>query len=445
MPTLHARLITLLACAALALPAAGQTTQVSDLAAAEKDSLVELYTYLHQHPELSFHENETAAKLVSELKPLGFEVTANVGGHGFVAVMKNGAGPTILVRTDLDGLPVVENTGRPYASKVHTTDEYGNDVGVMHACGHDIHMTSLVGTARLLTKLKDRWRGTLVLIGQPAEERGAGAKAMLDDGLFSRFPRPDYALALHTDAALETGRVGYHAGYALANVDSVDITIRGVGGHGAYPHLTKDPIVIAAQVILALQTIVSREVRPIDSAVVTVGSIHGGTKHNVIPDEVKLQLTVRSYTDAVRQQVLDAIQRITAGIAQAAGVPAGREPTVKVLEEEFTPATYNDPELVSRLLPVWKRAFGDDNVVERDAEMGGEDFSRYGREEPRIPIFIFRVGTIDAARMAAAAKPGGAPLPSLHSALYWPVPDTTIETGVEAMTGAVLELMGRKN
>ena len=309
MPTLRPRLIALLAFAVLTLPAAGQTKQISDLAAAEKDSLLQLYTYLHLHPELSFHENETAAKLVSELKPLGFEVTPNVGGHGFVAVLKNGPGPTVMVRTDLDALPVVENTGRPYASKIRTTDEYGNEVGVMHACGHDIHMTSLVGTARVLTKLKNQWSGTLVLIGQPAEERGAGAKAMLDDGLFKRFPRPDYALALHTDAALETGRIGYHAGYALANVDSVDITIRGVGGHGAYPHLTKDPIVIAAQVILALQTIVSREVRPIDSAVVTVGSIHGGAKHNVIPDEVKLQLTVRSYTDAVRQQILDAIQR----------------------------------------------------------------------------------------------------------------------------------------
>jgi amidohydrolase len=438
------RLTTLVVLAVSTVSAADVQARVSELASAEVGSLVELYTHLHQHPELSFHEKETAAKLISELKPLGFEVAPNVGGHGFVAVMKNGPGPTVMVRTDLDALPVVENTGRPYASKVRTTDEYGNDVGVMHACGHDIHMTSFVGTARVLTKLKDQWSGTLVMIGQPAEERGAGAKAMLDDGLFTRFPRPDYVLGLHTDAALETGRVGYHSGYALANVDSVDVTIRGVGGHGAYPHNTKDPIVIAAQVILALQTIVSREVRPIDSAVVTVGSIHGGAKHNVIPDEVKLQLTVRSYTDAVRRQILDAIQRITVGIARAAGVPADREPTVKVLEEEYTPATYNNPELVSRLLPVWKRMFSEDKVVERDAEMGGEDFSRYGREEPRVPIFIFRVGTIDAARMAAAAKPGGAPLPSLHSALFWPVPDTTIETGVKAMSAAVLELMGHK-
>lgn len=444
MKNFPVRWIAVVALAAAIPTAAGAQPRVSDAVSAELKSLVQLYTDLHRHPELSFREKETAARLVSELKPLGFDVTPNVGGHGFVAVMKNGAGPTVMVRTDLDALPVMENTGRPYASDVRTTDEYGNDVGVMHACGHDIHMTSFIGTARVLSKLKDQWSGTLVMIGQPAEERGAGAKAMIDDGLFTRFPRPDFVLGHHTDAALETGRVGFHAGYALANVDSVDITIRGVGGHGAYPHNTKDPIVIAAQVILALQTIVSREVRPIDSAVVTVGSIHGGAKHNVIPDEVKLQLTVRSYTDEVRKQVLDAIERITVGIAKAAGVPAGREPTVKVIEQEFTPATYNNLELVSRLLPVWKRVFGEDKVVERDAEMGGEDFSRYGREEPRIPIFMFRLGTIDAARMAAAAK-GGTPLPSLHSALFWPVPDTTVETGVKAMTSAVLELMGKKN
>jgi hippurate hydrolase len=443
MKNFPSRWIAVAAVAALPLAAADLRSRVSELASAEAGSLVQLYTHLHQHPELSFHEKETAVKLIAELKPLGFDVTPNVGGQGFVAVMKNGSGPTVLVRTDLDALPVVENTARPYASKVHTTDENGNDVGVMHACGHDIHMTSFIGTARVLSKLRDRWSGTLVMIGQPAEERGAGAKAMLDDGLYQRFPRPDYALGLHVDAALETGRVGYHIGYALANVDSVDITIRGVGGHGAYPHNTKDPVVIAAQVILALQTIVSREVRPIDSAVVTVGSIHGGAKHNVIPDEVKLQITVRSYTDEVRQQIHEAIRRITVGIARAAGVPADREPTVKVLEEEFTPALYNNAELAARLLPVWKQMFGDDKVVERDAEMGGEDFSRYGREEPRIPIFLFRTGTIDAARMNAAAK-GGTPLPSLHSALFWPVPETTIETGVKAMSAAVLELMGKK-
>jgi hippurate hydrolase len=304
-------------------------------------------------------------------------------------------------------------------------------------------MTSFLGTARVLAALKDHWSGTLVMIGQPAEERGAGARAMLDEGLFERFPRPDYVLGLHVSANLEAGRVGYHAGFAMANVDSVDVTIRGVGGHGAYPHLTKDPVVIAAQVILALQTIVSREVRPIDAGVVTVGSIHGGTKHNIIPDEVKLQLTVRSYSDETRQQILDAIERITVGIARAAGVPPEREPTIQQATAEHTPALYNDPQLVERMTPVWRALLGEEQVVPVDAEMGGEDFARYGRQEPKVPIFMFRVGTIDAARTAASRQPGGKPLPSLHSALFWPAPRPAIETGVKAMSAAVMELMGK--
>jgi amidohydrolase len=267
----------------------------------ELASLEALYKHLHANPELSTREQATAARLAAEVKAAGFDVTPGVGGHGFVAVMKNGTGPTILVRTDLDALPVVEQTTVPYASKQRTQNEQGAEVGVMHACGHDIHMTSFVGAARLLAKLKDQWRGALVMIGQPAEERGTGAGAMLRDGLFTRFSRPDFALALHTDAALEAGKIGYREGPVMANVDSLDIGVRGVGGHGAYPHATKDPVVIAAQIIMALQTIVSREVRPIESAVVTVGSIHGGSKHNIISDQVDLQLTVRSYTNEVRR------------------------------------------------------------------------------------------------------------------------------------------------
>ena len=417
-------------------------SRIEQLAGREIGALVELYEYLHAHPELSYQEEKTAAKLVSELNGLGFTVTAKVGGHGFVAVMENGPGPTLMVRTDLDALPVLENTGRPYASDVRATDDLGNDVAVMHACGHDIHMSSFVGAARLVTKMKDAWSGTLILIGQPAEERGAGAIRMLADGLYEKWPRPDFAIALHTDAALEAGKIGYRAGYAMANVDWIDITIRGVGGHGAYPHLTKDPIVIAAQVILALQTIVSRELRPIDPGVITVGSIHAGTKHNVISDEVKLQLTVRSYSDESHKLILDAIKRVTVGIARAAGVPPEREPTMTIAEDEFVPATYNDPALVERLLPVWKGLLGEENVVERDPEMGGEDFSRFGRETPRTPIFLFRVGTVGADRVEAA-RTGGPALPSLHSALYWPEPKPTIEAGTKAMTAAILELLSK--
>ena len=435
------RILFILPLIAVAAGAQVAADRLGGLVSGELDSLTTLYEHLHRHPELSFYEEKTAARLVSELQKLDFDITTKVGGHGFVAVLKNGEGPTVMIRTDLDGLPVVEKTGRAYASDTRTKDDQRNDVGVMHACAHDIHMTSFVGTARILARLKADWSGTLVMIGQPAEERGAGARAMLEDGLFTRFPRPDYVLGLHADAGLETGTIGYGSGFVFANVDSVDVTIRGVGGHGAAPHQTKDPIVIASQVVLALQTIVSREVRPTDSAVVTVGSIHGGTKHNIISDEVKLQITVRSYSDETRKMVLDSIRRITANIARAAGVPADREPTVKIVEEEYTPSTYNDPALVDRLLPAWKRIFGSDKVVELDPAMVGEDFSRYGREDPRVPIFMFRLGTIDPARMQESQRPGGKPLPSLHSAFFWPVPRPTIATGVKGMTAAVLELM----
>ena len=438
------RILFFLVVIAVAAHAQVAADRLGGLVARELDSLTGLYEHLHSNPELSFYEEKTAALLVSELEKLGFDVTPRVGGYGFVAILENGDGPTVMVRTDLDGLPVVEKTGRRYASDTRTKDDQGNDVGVMHACAHDIHMTSFVGTARMLSQLKADWSGTLVMIGQPAEERGAGARTMLEDGLFTRFPRPDYVLGLHVDSGLETGSIGYGSGFVFANVDSVDVTIGGVGGHGATPHKTKDPIVIASQVILALQTIVSREVRPTDSAVVTVGSIHGGTKHNIISDEVKLQITVRSYSDQTRKMVLDSIRRITTNIARAAGVPADREPTVLVNEKEYTPSLYNDPALGERLVPVWKDLLGDDKVVEGAPAMVGEDFSRYGREDPRIPIFMFRLGTIDTARMQESRRPGGKPLPSLHSAYFWPVPRPTIDTGVKGMTAAVLELMNSK-
>jgi amidohydrolase len=313
----------------------------------------------------------------------------------------------------------------------------------MHACGHDVHMAVLVGTARVLVALKEGWQGTLVLIGQPAEEKGSGARAMLKDGLFTRFPRPDFCLALHDKADLEAGAIGCVEGFALANVDSVDIAIRGIGGHGAWPQKTKDPIVLAAETVLALQTIVSREIPPGEPAVVTVGSIHGGTKHNIIPDEVKLQLTLRSYTDEVREQTIAAVRRITRGLGMAAGLPEDRLPLVALREEEFTPATFNDPALTRRLAAVFRSWFGDAQVRQVKAVMGGEDFSEYGRTQDRIPICLFWLGAVKPEWVAESGKTGKA-LPSLHSSQFAPLPEPTIKTGVMAMAAAALELAGRK-
>jgi hippurate hydrolase len=451
------------------LAQSGEQTRPLDLSelqqrlAAEYPSLEELYKHLHRQPELSFQEEKTAARIAAELQKLGFDVTTKIGGHGLVGVMKNGAGAKLLIRTDLDALPITEHTGLDYASTARASDDRGNEVGVMHACGHDLHMTSFVGTARLLAHFKERWRGTLVMIGQPAEERGAGARAMLADGLFTRFPRPDYCIALHTNANLPAGTVGYCKGYALANVDAVDITVFGVGGHGAYPHTAKDPIVLSAQIILALQTIVSREIKPIEPAVVSVGSIHGGSKHNIIPDRVELQLTLRSYSDDVRQQTLAAIERIIKNLARAADVPEDRLPIMKI-QDEFTPATYNDPELTERLANAFKSVLGERNVMPVEPVMGAEDFGLYGRsdtlsaqarlpkapggqagdplggQEPNIPICIFWLGSVAPAKFEQSMKEG-TPLPSLHSPLFAPDHESAIKTGVTAMTAAALELL----
>jgi hippurate hydrolase len=400
--------------------------------------LFDLYRHFHQHPELSFQEKNTSARLATELRKLGFEVTTGIGGYGVVGVLRNGDGPTVMVRADMDALPVEEKTGLPYASKVRMLDDRGNEVPVMHACGHDLHMTVFLGVARVLTALKDSWHGTLLMVGQPAEERGAGARAMLKDGLFEKFPRPDYALALHDDSSMPAGTVGYTEGYALANVDAVDVIIRGVGGHGAYPHTTKDPIVMAAETIMALQTIVSREIEPIQPAVVTVGSIHGGTKHNIIPDEVRLQLTLRSYTDDVRNHTIQAIRRIVRGIAMANGVPEDRMPQV-IVQDEFTPATYNDPALTRRVMKAIARIIGEENVWEHKPMMAGEDFSQYGRVEPKIPICIFWLGAVEPEKYEESQKKG-TPLPGLHSPQFAPYPPLTIRTGVKAMSAAALDL-----
>jgi len=404
----------------------------------ELTSLQELYKHLHSHPELSLQELQTSARLAKEMESLGFEVTTKVGGHGVVCVYKNGAGPTVLVRTDMDALPVTEMTNVSYASQVRTRDRNGNMVGVMHACGHDIHMSCWIGTARTLVALKDRWSGTLVFIAQPAEEIGVGARKMIEDGLFKRFPKPDYALALHAEARLQAGHVSYTEGLALANVDTVDLLVKGSGGHGASPHTTVDPIVLSARIILDLQTIVSREINPTDPAVVTVGSIHGGTKHNIIPSEVKLQLTVRTTRDDVRKHVLDAIERIAKSAATGARAP---EPVMTVNHDEFTPACINDKPLARKTVALFEKLLGEDKVHQRPPIMGGEDFGRYGREG--IPIFIYFLGTIDDERWQASLKPGAKLLPSMHSDSYYPTPEPSIRTGVFTMSMAVLNIVGK--
>jgi len=397
------------------------------------DDLVEIYQHFHANPGLSFHEEKTAARLAEELKAIGAEVTTNVGGYGVVALLRNGEGPVLMLRTDMDALPVREQTGLRFASKLKTISAAGAEVGVMHACGHDVHMTNLVGVARYLAANKDRWRGIVMMIGQPAEEHGAGARAMLDEGLFKRFPRPDFAIALHVNPTLATGQVSYRIGYALANVDSVDIRVHGKGGHGAYPHTTIDPIVQAAQLILALQTIVSREVKPIEPAVITVGSIHGGTKHNIIGNICHLQLTVRSYSDEVRKQLLEAIKRKAKAVAFGAGAP---EPTVKI--SEGTPSLYNNENLAARVVPAFKRVLGKEKVVVSAPQMGGEDFSYYGKAG--VPILMYGLGAVDGKRLEHYRQLNQVP-PSLHSPRFYPDIEETLRTGVSTMASAVLELL----
>jgi hippurate hydrolase len=406
---------------------------------AEIQSLVTLYQHLHANPELSLMEEKTAARLAAELRKAGYEVTEKVGGHGVVAVLKNGPGPVVLVRTDTDGLPVTEQTGLPYASKVRTKDRYGNEVGVMHACGHDIHMSSAVGTARVMAALKDRWAGTLVVVCQPAEEIVAGAKAMLDDGLYKRFPKPDFALALHADPLTPAGTLGYTEGLALANSDAVDVVVKGKGGHGAAPHQTVDPVVLAARIVLDLQTIVSREVNPLDPAVVTVGSIHGGTKHNIIPNEVRLQLTVRTTKTEVRDHALKAIDRIAKAAAASARAP---EPEVTVRLDEFTPATLNDVPLAKRCGAVFRAVLGAENVRDRRPVMGAEDFGRFSAGG--VPIFMYFLGTVAPEKYDAAQKPGATPLPGMHTDSYAPLPEPSIRTGVRTMSTAAMNLMPKK-
>jgi len=437
-------LLLLSAAPALAQQPAGRSdAQLDAMIGRELPSLVATYKQLHAAPELSQHEEKSSALVAARLRDLGYAVTERVGkydepgltAYGVVAVMKNGNGPTLYVRSDMDALPVVEQTGLAYASTVTAKNATGEEVGVMHACGHDVHMTTLLGTAKMLAATKSRWHGTLVLIGQPAEEVVKGAAAMLKDGLYERFGKPDFVIAFHDSATLAAGTVGYTPGYCMASADSVDVTIRGLGGHGASPQSTKDPIVVAAEVILALQTIVSRENSPLDPAVVTVGAIHGGTKRNVIPDEVKLLMTVRTYKPEVRKRVLASIERIAKHIALAAGVPENLAPTMEVLQSESIGSTYNDPALTERLAAALRPAIGEPNVIKTDPLMVSEDFSLYSLDH-KIPTAMLNLGAVAAAKIASGER-----LPSLHSSKFYPDPEPTLRTGVKGMTTMVWELL----
>lgn len=410
-----------------------QEDQLPNWIDSEIDSLMEVYVHLHSNPEVSFQENETARYVAQQWAAAGFAVTENVGGTGVVAVLENGPGPLVMLRTDLDALPVTEATGLPYASIQKVLTEAGTQSGVMHACGHDVHMTSLIGVARYLGSHRTTWKGRLMLIGQPAEERGAGAKAMLRDELFERFGKPDFALALHCEANTATGKVALSPGYSLANVDSVDITVNGKGGHGSSPESAIDPIAQAAELVMALQTIISREVKPSEPAVITVGSIHGGTKHNIIGDSCHLQITVRSYKDEVRSQVLAAIKRKALAIAESYQAPAPR-----ITVAEGTPALKNDEQLTSRVTHSFQRALGNDNVLPMQPVMGGEDFSQFGLAG--VPIVMYRLGVISQQRLDRFEALGQTP-PSLHSPSFYPDAREALETGVLSMVSATQDLL----
>lgn len=436
--------IVTLAAALLATTAAPlQADPLRDRISAELPSLMAIYRDLHQHPELSFQEVRSARIMADAARAAGFEVTEKVGKTGVVAVLRNGPGPVVLIRADMDGLPIEEQTGLPYASKARGVSTAGVESGIMHGCGHDTHMAGWIGAARVLAANKDKWSGTLVMIGQPAEEINLGALEMIKDELLTRFPRPDYTLAFHDSAELPSGTVGVKAGFALANVDSVDITVKGLGGHGAYPHTTRDPIVLASAIVMRLQTLVSRESNPMDPSVVTVGAFHGGAKHNIIPDEVKLQLTVRSYSDASRKLLLDGIRRIARAEAVASGLPEDRMPVVTIAEP-YARATWNTPELAERMRGVLTSRFGTERVANPPPSMAGEDFGEIARAAgPGTQSLILWIGGRPRAELEAAAREGRQ-LPGLHSPFWAPEADKVIAAGTEALVAATLDLMPRQ-
>jgi hippurate hydrolase len=427
--------------AALPLYANAVDTDLANAVAKDyQGHLGSLFDHFHRNPELSFMETQTAARLAQELREAGFQVTEHVGGTGVVALLKNGPGPLVMMRADMDGLPVLEKSGLPNASKVTQKDREGNLWPVMHACGHDVHITSLVGTARQMAARRNQWSGTLMLIGQPAEERVGGASAMMKDHVWERFGRPDYALAFHVSSAVEAGKITVEEGAAYSGSDTVEITVHGVGAHGAYPHKGKDPVLIGAQIVTALQSIVSREREPHEAAVITVGSFHAGTKANIISDTAKLQLTVRSESAKTRTMLLDSIKRVAINTARAAGVEESQLPDVKVMDEQ-TPPTLNDAALARRLKLAWSERLGNgifDTNFTRNG-MGAEDFPFF-TTEPRIPSVYFTVGGTPKATLDAEAA-GGPAVPSHHSAIFKIAPEPAVVTGVEATVTALMALL----
>lgn len=436
------RLPSFLAASALlaaSLPAIGQSDLSADIDAHYEQHLEALYQHFHANPELSHLEVETAKRLAAELRVFGYDITESIGGTGLVAIMENGEGPTVMLRADMDALPLEEKTGLPYASEVVAKDHRGFESHVMHACAHDTHMTALVGAAKALADRRDQWSGTLMLIGQPAEELGEGALAMLEDGLYDRFATPDYGVAFHTFAGIPAGQIRYVPGYTMASVDSVDIYVQGRGGHGAYPHTTKDPVYLASRIVVALQGLVSREINPLEPAVVTVGAFNAGTKHNIISDGAHLQVTVRSYTDEVRDALLAGIERIAHGEAQAYGLTEAEYPRVEIADP-YTPSTYNEPALAERAGAAMQAHFGDGVVSETDPVMGGEDFSQFHRTEHNVPTFMFWVGGTTEDRLQSFRDRGESP-PSNHSPFFAPDdPKTSITQGAEGLATIAMEL-----
>jgi hippurate hydrolase len=429
--------------AALSVPAQDLKTFVTG----QVPGLVSIYKDLHSHPELSHQEAHTSALVAEELRKAGYTVTEHIGkypdgvqAYGVVAIFENGVGPRLLIRSDLDALPVVEDTGLSYTSHIRTKNAAGQDVGVMHACGHDVHMTTLIGTARALAALKTQWHGTVMLIGQPSEETIDGAKAMLADHLYERFGKPDIAIALHDTNLHPAGQIGVTSGPAMSGATSIDVTMRGIGSHGSRADLGKDPIVMAAQFITQIQTIASRQTDPRDPVVVTVGDIHAGTRRNIIPDEAKMELTLRAFDEKTREGAISGIRRAAQGVALAAGVPDDRAPIITVLENESSPVTYNDPALTTRIRTAIDGVLGAQNVIDDPVVMASEDFGLFGLEGRQIPTVMFWLGAMDPVKFAEASA-AGKELPGLHSNHFEPLPEPTLRTGVEAMTAAAIALL----